>query len=186
MILPEAFKNGYVKVTTAISHFFSRENFRNSMKSEYFIIGVIIIFAYLIRVLPYLLGYDLPFAEEGMRDYQQVLYLISHNAPNLFGSYFDYGAFPILHLIIFVFYKLGADSLCAFLFIPQAFAAAGIFFYYLFLRKYFKPKESLLACFLIAAFEKFDDQLTLTDNKTKEAIKKQLEAFDIWIRKLSA
>lgn len=37
-----------------------------------------------------------------------------------------------------------------------------------------------------AASEKFDSQLILTDDKTKEAIKKQLEAFDAWIRKLAA
>lgn len=36
------------------------------------------------------------------------------------------------------------------------------------------------------AFEKFDDQLILNDSKTKEAIKKQLEAFDVWIRRLTA
>lgn len=35
-----------------------------------------------------------------------------------------------------------------------------------------------------AASEKFDDRLILTDDKTKEAIKKQLETFDNWIRKL--
>lgn len=32
--------------------------------------------------------------------------------------------------------------------------------------------------------EKFDDKLILTDDKTKEAIKKQLEALDAWTRRL--
>jgi len=34
------------------------------------------------------------------------------------------------------------------------------------------------------ANEKFDDKLILTDDRTKEAIKKQLEALDAWTRKL--
>ncbi len=32
--------------------------------------------------------------------------------------------------------------------------------------------------------DKFDDKLILIDDRTKEAIKKQLEALDIWVRKL--
>jgi hypothetical protein len=122
------------------------------LQKDKVIIFLIFVLAYLLRVLPYLLGYDIPFTEDGIRDFQQVKYLIDNNQINYTDSYQFYGAFPVLHLITYAFSRLGIDALKAFLFVPQVFASLGIIAYYLFLKKYFSIKHSLIACFLIAVF----------------------------------
>lgn len=125
---------------------------KDFLKKEQTIIAVIIILAYVLRVLPYLLDYSIPFTEDGIRDFQQVKYLIDHSRINFRNSYYNYGAFPVLHLLVFGICRLGFDPMKAFLFIPQIFPSLGILFFYLFLKKYFPAKQSLLACFLISVF----------------------------------
>lgn len=119
------------------------------MKKEHKIIILIIILAYLLRVLPYFLGYPIPITDDSLRDFQQVKYLMENQKINF---YTHYGSFPILHLLVFGISKLGFDVMRVFLFIPQIFASLGIFFFFLFLKKYFSLKKSLFACFLIAVF----------------------------------
>ncbi|MFA6255271.1 MAG: glycosyltransferase family 39 protein [Patescibacteria group bacterium] len=126
--------------------------FKKVIANEYFIIAAIIFLAYLLRVLPYLLGYPLPFTENGIMDFDQVKYLISNHKINFTDSYYYYGSFPVVHLIIFFISLFGFDALKTFLFVPQIFASLGILFFYLFLRRYFSVKQSLFACFLIAVF----------------------------------
>lgn len=128
------------------------QRIRNFLKKEKALIAFIVILAYLLRVLPYLLGYSIPFTEDGIRDFQQVQYLIDNNRINFRGSYYNYGAFPVLHLLVFAISRLGFVPMKVFLFIPQIFPTLGILFFYLFLKKYFPIKHSLLASFLIAVF----------------------------------
>lgn len=143
-------KNFFRKIVTVFSHIFSDKKIR--IKREYLILAAIIALAYVLRVLPYLLGYPIPFTEDGIRDFQQVKYLIDNSKINLYGSYGNYGAFPVLHILIYGFYLLGFNALKAFLFIPQAFAVLGLVFYYAFLKRYFPIRESLAAVFFIAVF----------------------------------
>ena len=121
-------------------------------KKEWVITILIIILVYVLRILPYLLGYQLPFTEDSIRDFQQVKYLIDHGSINLNNSYHDYGVFPVLHFLVYGLARLGFDPLKIFLFIPQIFPSLGILFFYFFLKKYFPQKISLLAVFLIAVF----------------------------------
>ena len=131
---------------------FNLQSIKDFFKKEKTLIILIIILAYLLRVLPYLSGYSIPFTEDGIRDFQQVKYLIDNNKINFTDSYYNYGAFPVLHLLVFGISKLGFDPLKVFLFIPQIFPSLGILFFYLFLKKYLSVKHSLLACFLISVF----------------------------------
>ena len=119
------------------------------MKKINKIIILIIVLAYLLRVLPYLLGYPIPITDDSLRDFQQVKYLIDNNRID-FST--EYGPFPVLHVLVYGVSKLGIDPMKVFLFVPQIFASLGILFFFLFLRKYFSSKISLLACFLIAIF----------------------------------
>jgi hypothetical protein len=119
------------------------------MKKEYKIILLIILVGYILRVLPYLLGYPIPITDDSLRDFQHVQYLIENNRINLSTHY---GTFPVLHLVIFGISKMGFDPMKAFLFVPQVFATLGIFFFFLFLKKYFPIRKSLFACFFIAVF----------------------------------
>ena len=119
------------------------------MKKVYKTILLIIIIGYILRVLPYLLGYPTPVTDDALRDFQQVIYLVENNKINLASSC---GAFPLLHLLVFGISRLGFDVMKVFLFVPQIFASLGIFFFFLFLKKYFPVRESLFACFLIAVF----------------------------------
>lgn len=119
------------------------------MRKEYKIIALIIIVGYILRVLPYLLGYPIPITDDALRDFKHVQYLIENNRISLATHY---GTFPVLHLVIFGISKMGFDAMKAFLFVPQVFAILGIFFFFLFLKKYFPIRESLLACFFIAVF----------------------------------
>lgn len=130
----------------------NRQLIINLLKKEWVVIILIIILAYVLRILPYLLGYPLPFTEDSIRDFQQVKYLVDHGSIDLNNSYYDYGVFPILHLLVYGISLLGFNPLRIFLFIPQIFPSLGILFFYFFLKKYFPQKISLLACFLIAVF----------------------------------
>jgi hypothetical protein len=121
----------------------------DEMKKEYKILALILLLAYILRILPYLLGYSIPITDDSLRDFEQVKYIIENKSIN-FNNH--YGAFPVLHIIIFLINLTGISSLKAFLFAPQIFSVIGILFFYLFLRKYFKEKESLFALFLIAVF----------------------------------
>ena len=126
---------------------------KHFLKQNNTILFFIVFLAYILRILPYLFGYSIPFTEDSIRDFQQIKYIIDNNGQlNLFNSYKDYGAFPILHLIIVFIASLGLPALKVFLFFPQILPSLGIVFYYLFLKKYFPTKHSLWACFLIAVF----------------------------------
>jgi len=117
------------------------------MEKEYKILILILILAYILRVLPYLVGYDIPITDDSLRDFEQVKYIIDNNSIN-FNDH--YGAFPVLHIIIFLISSLGANSLEVFLVFPQIFPVIGLLFFYLFLKKYFPEKQCLFALFLIA------------------------------------
>lgn len=125
---------------------------KDFFKKDSTILFLIIFLSYILRILPYLFGYSIPFTEDGLRDFQQVKYIIDNNHINFFTSYQSYGAFPILHLLVVIISYLGLDPLKVFLFFPQILSSLGLIFYYLFLKKYFNNKQSLLACFLIAVF----------------------------------
>ncbi|MDD5454638.1 MAG: NBR1-Ig-like domain-containing protein [Candidatus Ratteibacteria bacterium] len=122
------------------------------LKKENALIAVIVILAYLLRVLPYLLGYPIPFTEDGIRDFQQVQYLVDNHKINFIDSYYNYGAFPVLHLLVFAVSLIGFEPIKIFLFLPQIFPCLGILFFYLFLRKHFSDGISLLSCFLLSVF----------------------------------
>ncbi len=122
------------------------------IKKDTSILFFIVLLAYILRILPYLLGYSIPFTEDGLRDFQQVKYILDNNSIDFFQSYQSYGAFPLLHLIMAYVSKLGFDPMKVYLFLPQILASFGLIFYYLFLKKYFTSRQSLLACFLIAVF----------------------------------
>ncbi|MDD2807223.1 MAG: hypothetical protein PHW95_01730 [Patescibacteria group bacterium] len=122
-------------------------------RNEKLCVAAILFVAYVVRVLPYLLGYDIPFADEGMRDFTQVKYLSDFGQIHLYGSYFDYGAFPVLHILVYGLYVLSDfELLKIYLFVPQVFACLGLLFFYLFSKKYFSNQISLWALFLIAIF----------------------------------
>jgi len=118
-------------------------------KQEYIIISIIILLAYILRILPYLLGYQIPISDDALNDYGQVKYFLEHNQTK---REFAYGNFPVLHIFTAFISKLGISPLTTFLFIPQIFPSIGLLFFYLFLKKYFPKKQSLLACLLIALF----------------------------------
>ena len=119
---------------------------------EFVFLWGIFLLAYVLRVLPYLLGYNLPFTDDGMRDFDQVLYILENGRINFYDTPFYFGSFPLLHLVTFFIASLGFDALQVFLFVPQIFPSLGLIFFYLFLTKYFPKKESLLAVLLIAIF----------------------------------
>lgn len=129
-----------------------KERFKKFLNSETAILAGIFLLAYVLRILPYLLGYNLPFTDDGMRDFDQILYIIENGRINFYDTAFYFGSFPALHLLVFFISRLGFDPLTAFLFVPQIFPSLGLIFFYLFLKKYFPKKESLLAVFLIAIF----------------------------------
>jgi len=118
-------------------------------KKQYLLIILIIFLAYLLRILPYLLGYPIPITDDSLRDFQQVQFMIKNNAANFSHPY---GSFPLLHLVVYLVSRLGFNPLRVFLFIPQIFPCIGILFFYLFLKKYFPEKHSLFACLLITFF----------------------------------
>ncbi len=122
--------------------------------NKYFLIVLIIILAYILRILPYLLGYPIPFTEDGINDFNEVKVYNSfkHLIIPSQDYYTKHSAFPILRLTVLAISKLGIEPLKVFLFFPQIFPSLGILFYFLFLKKYFSVKASLLACFLIAVF----------------------------------
>lgn len=127
----------------------------NKLKRDYQEVSLILLMlllAYILRTLPYWLGYPVPFAVEGMLDFGQVKYIIEHHVPQFLNSPFDYGAFPVLHLLIYGISSLGFEPLKVFLFLPQVFSVIGIIFFYLFLRKHFDKAVSLTAIFLIIVF----------------------------------
>ncbi len=113
---------------------------------------LLVVAAYVLRILPYALGYNLPIAQEGMRDFQQVQYLLEHHQINATASYFDYGAFPVLHILVAAIAWLGFDPLRVFLFVPQLFPSIGLIFFYFFLSRYFSKAQSLWAIFCVAVF----------------------------------
>ncbi|MFC1686015.1 hypothetical protein ACFLZZ_03260 [Nanoarchaeota archaeon] len=119
------------------------------MKKGYRAIALIIILAYIIRILPYLLGYPVPITDDSLRDFSQVNYIIENGQINFSNPY---GSFPLLHLIVFGVSSIGFNPLQVFLFLPQLLPAIGLLFFFLFLRRYFPVKESIIACFLIAVF----------------------------------
>jgi len=130
------------------------QSIKKIISNQYFILGLIIVLAYILRVLPYLLGYPLPFTEDGINDFNEVKKFsqLSEIIPSSDGYYTKHTAFPVLRLIVLGVSKIGFDQLKTFLFLPQVFACLGILFYFLFLKKYLSVKISLLACFLIAVF----------------------------------
>src|SRR3989344_5858791 len=89
---------------------------KNFYSHELLVLGLILLLVYFLRILPYLLGYSIPFAEEGMRDFQQVQFFIDHQGPNLINSYFNYGNFFILHLIVYLISLVVFSPLKIFLF----------------------------------------------------------------------
>src|SRR3989344_276585 len=122
------------------------------IRHEYFWLAVIVLLTYLLRILPYLLGYPIPFGEEGMRDFEQVQYLVDNQQINWSGSFYDYGVFPVLHLFVYLLTLLGLQPLTAFLFIPQLLPSVGLIFFYHFLRQFADKRISLLACLVVATF----------------------------------
>src|SRR3989344_4718897 len=118
-------------------------------QNEYFLIILIIILAYILRILPYLFGYHLPLTEDSMIEYQQILYLIKNNAINVNNQY---ALFPVLHILIYGLYSIGFNSYHTFMLLPPLIASCGLIFFYLFLRKYFDKKGSLISCLVIATF----------------------------------
>lgn len=119
-------------------------------KKELLLIATIILFAYFLRILPYLFGYPIPFTEDGILDFGQVKYLLENNQINFSDQDLNFGSFPVLHLLIFFLSKTGLPALKLFLFIPQIFSVLGILFFYLFVRRYVSPIQSRLAIFLIS------------------------------------
>jgi|GEM_PF-6267069 len=106
--------------------------------------------AFLLRVIPYLLGYPYPLTNDAMRDFQQVQFLEKNYQIN-WGH--PYGRFPALHLVV---YEIAAmSSIPAWwvnLFIPQLVSSLGILFFYLFLIKKFEEKYALVASLFLATF----------------------------------
>lgn len=127
-------------------------NIKDFFRQNSTILFFIVLLAYILRILPYLLGYSIPFTEDSIRDFQQVKFILDNKQLDLLGSYQDYGAFPILHLLVVGVSFLGLDPLKVFLFFPQILPSLSLIFFYLFLKKYFPIKHSLLACFLITVF----------------------------------
>jgi len=125
---------------------------KKNVRSEYFILFLILILAYILRTLPYTLGYTIPFTEDGIRDFQQVKFLIEKHQINFFGSYGNFGSFPVLHLIVYSISRLGFDAMKVFLFVPQIFSVIGLFVFYKFLKNFFKAKQCLWAIFFISVF----------------------------------
>lgn len=119
------------------------------MKKEYKILILILILAYILRVLPYLMGYGIPITDDSLRDFNQVKHIIENKKINFNDPY---GVFPILHIIVFLVSSTGINALKVFIFFPQIFPVAGIFFFYLFLKKYFPAKQCLFASFLVTVF----------------------------------
>lgn len=128
------------------------KKFKPFFLNEKLILILILCFAYLIRVLPYNLGYNLPLTDDAMLDYSQVKYIEENGSIDFFDLDQDFGSFPILHLLVYFLSLTGVSSLKIFLFIPQLLPVIGLFFYYLFLKNYFSNKVSLLSTFLIAVF----------------------------------
>lgn len=112
----------------------------------------IVIFAYLLRILPYLFGYPIPVTEDGILDFGQVKYLLENNSLNLYDHQLGFGSFPILHLLVFALAKTGLPPMTVFLFVPQLLASLGIMFFYLFAKKYTHSGQALIAAALIAVF----------------------------------
>lgn len=154
-LIIEAFgglKDRYNKLMADCGHYFSDKTIWSLIRNEYVILSAILALAYVLRILPYLLGYPVPFTEDGIRDFQQVKYLIDNSRINLVGSYGNYGAFPVLHLFVYGISRLGVDALKAFLFIPQLLPVIGLLFFYLFVKRHFSKTESLAVIFCIAVF----------------------------------
>ena len=125
----------------------------NRVKSkESILVLMVIIIAYLLRILPYLLGYPIPVTEDGILDFGQVKYLLENKTLNLYDRQLGFGSFPILHLLVFFLAKTGLAPLTVFLFIPQLLASLGILFFYLFIKKYINTGQALATIFLIAVF----------------------------------
>lgn len=113
-------------------------------------LGLVLILAFVIRVLPYANGYENLIMGDTIREYEQVLYILENEEINFS---FIYGMYPAIHLLIAessLLTSLDPDFL--FRFLPQFFAALGCIAFFLLIKEAFDEKIALVSSFLLATF----------------------------------
>ncbi len=119
-------------------------------KQIYGVLGLILLVAIGVRVLPYILGYENLVMGDTIREYEQALFIENEGTINFD---FIYGMYPALHLLVAeTSLMTGLDTDMLFRFLPQFFAALASIIVFLLMREQYNPKIALISAFLVAVF----------------------------------
>ena len=110
---------------------------------------LIMMIAFLLRIIPYI-NYPYLLTNDAMIDFQEIQYLQKNNQLAL---YHPYGRSFTLHLIVYIVSEFsGVSTWYINMFIPQLISSIGLLFLYLFVRRYFEEKYSIIAMIFAATF----------------------------------
>lgn len=119
------------------------------MKKEYKTLAFIMLVAYVLQGLPYLLGYTIPISPDALHDLMIAEYTAYYKTLE---KEHHYARFPVLHVFLAAIDWMGWDAKSSFRYVPQIFPALGVGAFYFFLKQHFPKKQSLTATFLVATF----------------------------------